>query len=104
MCGKLPGAPRVRRRSRMDGISVACMRSMATSKETTDGIGQVREILVGAIQRDLERRLSRLEAHVGARVVDLQQEVRRRIDVIEAHLRKEIEALSTRLESEVEEL
>jgi hypothetical protein len=77
---------------------------MTTSSETRDGIGQVREILVGAIQRDLERRIAKLEANAVVRIGELQQEVRRRIDVIEAHLRKEIEALSARLEGEVVEL
>jgi hypothetical protein len=77
---------------------------MTTSNETRDGIGQVREILVGGVQRDLERRLTKLEANVGARLGELQQEARRRIDVVEGHLRKEVEALSSRLEGEVVEL
>jgi hypothetical protein len=72
--------------------------------ETRDGIEQVREIVVGAIQRDLERKIGKLETHLSARVSDLQQEVRRRIDVIEAHLRTEIDALEARLERELVEL
>jgi DNA-binding TFAR19-related protein (PDSD5 family) len=74
------------------------------SNETRDGIGQVREILVGGVQRDLERRITKLEAHVGARLTELQQESRRRIDVIEGHMGKEIEALSARIDGEVVEL
>jgi hypothetical protein len=77
---------------------------MATSSEIRDGIDQVRDILVGAIQRDLERRIAKLETNVGGRLAEVQQEVRRRIDVVEAHLRKENEALSARLEGEVVEL
>jgi hypothetical protein len=77
---------------------------MITPNETRDGIERVREIVVGAIQRDLERKIAKLESHLGARISELQQEVRRRIDVIEAHLRKEIDALSARLEGELVEL
>jgi hypothetical protein len=85
-------------------MSVACSTGMATSSETRDGIGQVREILVGAVQRDLERRIAKLETQASVRLGELQQEVRRRVDVIETHLRKEIEALSGRMEGEVTEL
>jgi hypothetical protein len=77
---------------------------MNTSNETRDGIGQVREILVGGVQRDLERRITKLETTVGARLSELQQDTRRRIDVVEGHMRKELDALSTRVESEVVEL
>jgi hypothetical protein len=77
---------------------------MTTSGESRDGIEQVRDILVGAVQRDLERRIAKLETHVGARVTELQQEVRRRIDVIETHLRKELDALSARVEGELVEV
>jgi hypothetical protein len=73
------------------------------SFETKDGIEQVREILFGAIQRDLERRIVKLESHLGARLGELQQESRRRLDVIEAHFRKEIDSLSDRLEGELKE-
>ncbi len=83
---------------------VACLATAIMSNETKDGIDQVRELLVGAVERELERRISRLEAYVGARLNELQQEARRRIDVVEVHMRKEIDALSTRLEGEVAEL
>jgi Skp family chaperone for outer membrane proteins len=77
---------------------------MNTSNETRDGIGQVREILVGAVQRDLERRITKLETNVGARVSELQQETRRRIDVLEGHVRTELDALSARVDGEIVEL
>jgi hypothetical protein len=77
---------------------------MATSSETKDGIGQVREILVGAIQRDLDRRITKLETIVGQKLAEQQQEVRRRMEVIEGHLRKEIETLSARVQAELFEL
>jgi hypothetical protein len=77
---------------------------MNTATEPKDGIEQLREILVGAFQRDLERKLARVESHITARVAELQQETRRRIDVIEGHLRKETDALSARLDSEMVEI
>jgi hypothetical protein len=77
---------------------------MSTSTEARDSIEQVREILVGAVQRDLERRLVRTEAHLSARSTEVQQETRRRTDVIEAHLRKEVKVLSARLDGELTEL
>jgi hypothetical protein len=76
---------------------------MSTSTEAKDSIEQVREILVGSLQRDLERRLVRTEAHLSARSTEIQQETRRRTDVIEAHLRKELKVLSARLDGELAE-
>jgi hypothetical protein len=54
----------------------------------------VREILVGAPNRELARRLGRLEAQLAAQAEELRSEARRRLDVLEAHVRKEVEVLS----------
>lgn len=70
------------------------------SSDMKDGIEQIREILVGAIQRDLERRLARAESHFQARAAELQQEARRRTEVVEAHLKKETDALSSRIDGD----
>ena len=69
--------------------------------DVSDGLAQLREILVGATVRDLERRLARAESHMTARANELEQESRRRMEVIESHLRKESDALTTRLEREL---
>jgi hypothetical protein len=69
--------------------------------ESAEGLAQLREILVGANVRELERRLARAESHMTARTNELEQESRRRMEVIEAHLRKESDALTTRLEHEL---
>lgn len=69
--------------------------------EGAEGLAQLREILVGATVRDLERRVSRAEAHMAARAHELEQEIRRRMEVIESHLRKESDALAARLEREL---
>jgi hypothetical protein len=77
---------------------------MSTATELKDGIDQVREILVGAIQRELERKLARAESHLAARLAEIQNEARRRTEVIEAHLRKESDALSARMDGELNEI
>jgi hypothetical protein len=78
--------------------------SIGHTAEQREGLEQIREILVGAVQHELERRLARTESHFTNRLNDLQQEARRRTEVIEAHLRKETEALSGRLDGELAEL
>jgi hypothetical protein len=75
---------------------------MGTPNEVGEGIDQVRDIIAGPIQRDLERKLARLEAHMLGRFAELQLEVRRRVDVIEGHLRIEAESLGHRIEGELE--
>jgi hypothetical protein len=77
---------------------------MSNAIEPKDGIEQVREILVGAIQRELERKVVRVESHLAARLAELQQETRRRTEVIESHLKKETEMLAARLDAEVVEI
>jgi hypothetical protein len=77
---------------------------MGTAAESNQALDQVREILFGAIQHELERRLARTEAHFATRLSEVQQEARRRTEVIEAHLRRETEALSTRIEREIVEI
>jgi hypothetical protein len=73
---------------------------MNPTSESKDGLEQVREIVVGAIQRELERRVARVESHLVARANDLQLETRRRTEMIEKHLEREVAALATRTESE----
>jgi hypothetical protein len=68
---------------------------------TLDGLSQLREILFGAAQRELERRLARADAHLAARAHELEAESRRRTEVVEAHMRRETEALTARLEREL---
>lgn len=80
---------------------------MNKSSEPREGLELLREILVGAIQRDLDRRVTRAESHSAARVTELQQEMRRRIDVIEAHVQKDADAqrdLASSLEQRVAKL
>jgi hypothetical protein len=59
-------------------------------------IEHIREILVGDIVVEIERRLARLEHLIANRNSELQHDVRNRTDVLEAHVRKELDALGTR--------
>jgi hypothetical protein len=77
------------------------MESRPPPAEVPDGLNQLREILIGAALRDLERRVARAEAHMAARAHELEQESRRRMEVIESHMRKESDALTARLEREL---
>jgi hypothetical protein len=70
---------------------------------TQAGLEQIREILFGAVHRELDRRLVRADAHLAARAQDLEQETRRRTEVLETHLKRETEALAARLEREFAE-
>jgi phage host-nuclease inhibitor protein Gam len=75
-------------------------RIMSTPSDMKDAMDQIREIVVGAIQRELEKRISRAETHFAARTNEMQQDGRRRTEVIESHLQKESDALSARVEAE----
>lgn len=77
---------------------------MAESTEIRDGIEQIREVLFGATQREIERRLARVESHFAARLSEVQQESRKRTEVIEAHMQKELDTLAVRTQSEIVEL
>lgn len=61
---------------------------------------QVRELLFGAHFRELERKLGRVDAHLGAEAEEIRKEMRRRLEVLEAHVQRESEALVVRFESE----
>lgn len=90
-------------------------RSMAQDKETTepvpasprrasDGIERVREILLGDIVAELERRLTRLDYLITHRNQEVLQDVRTRTDVLETHVRKELQSQSTRATHDVSQL
>jgi hypothetical protein len=68
-----------------------------------DELEQLREILFGVAQRDLEDRLSRADSRLTARIGELEREIRRRTDALEEHLRAETEALSKSFERELVE-
>jgi hypothetical protein len=67
------------------------------------GLDQIREILFGALFRELERRLVRSDLHLSARSKEIEQEARRRTEVLETHLRTAIGALSARVEASLVE-
>lgn len=75
-------------------------RSEQIQPQKAGGLEQVRELLFGAIYRELEWKLSRAEGNLSTRSEELQQEAKRRIEALEAHLAKEIESVVARIERE----
>jgi hypothetical protein len=69
-----------------------------TASSTGGELGTLREILFGAIHRELERRLNRVDSRLTARGNEIERDFRRRIDALEAHLGAETEALGKSLE------
>jgi hypothetical protein len=63
-----------------------------------DGLDQIREILFGLTQRELERKIARQDAQLTARAQELQIDSRRRTEVVEVGMRREVEELNHRLE------
>jgi hypothetical protein len=61
---------------------------------------QVREILFGPQQRELTRRLARVDIHSAAQAEELRHETGRRLEVLEAYVRKELEGLVAATESQ----
>jgi len=68
------------------------------------GLERIREILLGDILAELERRLARIDSQLANRTSELHQDARHRTDVLEAHVRKEIDALSARAGQDNHEL
>src|SRR5262249_25009510 len=70
----------------------------AALRAEAPGIDQIREILFGALCRELERRLVRADVHTATRSKEIEQEARRRSEVLETHIRTEIAALASRVD------
>jgi hypothetical protein len=86
---------------------------MSTSERTepvepahaAQGVGvnsleQVREILFGPQQRELTRRLARVDIHSAAQAEELRHETARRLEVLEAYVRRELEGLVATTEAQ----
>jgi DNA anti-recombination protein RmuC len=68
------------------------------------GLERIREILLGDILAELERRLARIDSQLANRTSELHQDARHRTDVLEAHVRKEVDALSARVHQDNHEV
>ncbi len=75
-------------------------RAEQTQARQAGSLDQVRELLFGAIYRELERKLVRADAQLATKAEELQHEAKRRTEVLEGHLTRQIEALTARLEKE----
>lgn len=78
----------------------AAAQSAQSSKQQSNNLDQVREILFGAYYRDFERRLGRLEALVLSQADELRADTKRLVQVLEAHVKRETEAMSAERESD----
>lgn len=62
-----------------------------------DSLGQVREILLGPVSRDLQRRLDIVEKRLDLIISDLEQKTDSRISETERKLREELDELTSKL-------
>jgi hypothetical protein len=60
----------------------------------------VRELLFGPQHLEIERKHSKLDAHLSAAADELRKEMRRRLEMLEGHLTTETGAIAARLESD----
>jgi hypothetical protein len=81
------------------GSEAEAAEAASRSEVLGPGLEQIREILVGALFREVERRMARTDVHTGTRVKEIEQEARRRTEVLESHLRTELGALANRVEN-----
>jgi hypothetical protein len=95
--GQLPSSASKRDPSGVIILGASAPAEGKTERARLSGVEQIREILFGSIQRELERRLALVETHLAARANELQQESRRRTELLEAHLSKEIDVLGARV-------
>ncbi len=72
--------------------------------DKADGIERVREILLGDVVAEMERRLARLDHLIANRNHEVQHDLRARTDVVEAHVRKELQAHAARTSNETSHL
>lgn len=78
--------------------------SVEKSADKADGIDRVREILLGDVVAELERRLTRLDYLIVHRNQEVQHDVRARTDVLEAHMKKELHAYGARVSQDASHL
>ena len=68
-----------------------------------EALEQLRDILFGGVQRELDRRLKRIDANVSHKTHDVEAELKRRTDLLDAHFRRELDALIARFDAETSE-
>jgi hypothetical protein len=75
----------------------------STQRDVADGLDHIREILLGDMLVELERRLGRLENLITNRANEVQHDVRHRTGLLEAHVRKELDAIGKRVKEDATE-
>jgi hypothetical protein len=76
-------------------------RSAEPNIDESAGLDRIREILFGTTQRELERRVLRVDTQSNTRLIELEQETRRRLEMLEAHVKRETETVVGHLEREL---
>lgn len=99
-----PGDPAFRRTTDAAVKAGSAPEPRSGPERMMGGLERVREILLGDILAELERRLARIDNQLANRTSELQLDARHRTDVLDAHVRKEVDALSTRAAHDSHEL
>ncbi|UJR82720.1 Hypothetical protein I5071_47850 [Sandaracinus amylolyticus] len=68
-----------------------------------EALEQLRDILFGGAQRELDRKLKRIDSHVSSKTHDVEDELKRRTDLLQGHFRRELDLLITRFDAETSE-
>ena len=73
---------------------------MASAQSAADtSLDQIRDILFGAVVRDTDKKLARLEERLLKEQEDLKEDVRHRFESLEVFVKKEMESLAERLQA-----
>lgn len=96
---KTPQAPMggAARRAETGDRASAELESRVGAERVLGGLERIREILLGDVLVELERRIARIDSQLANRASEVQLDVRHRTGVLEAYVRKEIDALSARV-------
>ncbi len=79
---------------RSDATAAARREIRNSAERVVEGLERIREILLGDVLAEIERRISRIDQLITSRTTELQHDARRRTDVLDVHVRKELDALS----------
>jgi hypothetical protein len=77
--------------------SIAPMSSSPSAADTS--LDQIRDLLIGAVVRDTDKKLVRLEERLLKEQEDLKEDARRRFESLEVFVKKEMESLAERVQA-----
>jgi DNA anti-recombination protein RmuC len=68
-----------------------------------ENVDRIREILFGSQQREMEKKMARLEERLSAEATGLRDESKKRFDSLNLYLKNEMESLTERIKAEQDE-